>query len=305
MAFPIHFITATKTYAEINRQVPAPYIRRTFHLNEEVQSAKLAITGLGFYRAFFNGKEITKGPLAPYISNPDHIIYYDHYNVTKHLQMGENVLGLILGNGMQNSIGGKSWFFNEARWRGAPSTALRLTIETKSGKKLLIESDEKFRSKPSPIIFDDYRYGVYYDARKEIDGWCQPGFDDSDWQSVFKTQTPRGVCKFCTAEPIVKDRELKPISIIPYKDGYLYDFGIDTAGLYRLQISGEKGQKIKMAFGEWYHDGAFDMRNINFTFEHRPEYMKYAQHDHYICKGEQKETYVPSFTYHGFRYVYI
>ncbi|MBP3040402.1 family 78 glycoside hydrolase catalytic domain [Bacillaceae bacterium Marseille-Q3522] len=305
MEFPINFITASKTFAEIDRQVPVPYLRRTFQLNDIVKDSELTITGLGFYRVFINGKEITKGLLAPYVSNPDDIIYYDQYNVTEFLQIGENVLGVMLGNGMQNSIGGKSWFFDKARWRSAPITALRLDIETENGEKLAIESDEEFRSMSSPIIFDDFRYGEYYDARKEIPGWSDPRFDDSNWNSVFPVLPPRGVCKLCTADPIIKDHELKPVSIIPYNEGFLYDFGINTAGLYRLKISGEVGQEINMTFGEWYHDGVFDMRNIDFTFENRTEYMKWVQRDRYICKGEGEEIYIPSFTYHGFRYIYI
>ena len=31
----------------------------------------------GFYKFFVNGKDITKGELAPYISNPDELVCYD------------------------------------------------------------------------------------------------------------------------------------------------------------------------------------------------------------------------------------
>lgn len=43
MSLPIKFITASKTFAEVNRQVPAPYIRRTFQLKEKVKKADLLI----------------------------------------------------------------------------------------------------------------------------------------------------------------------------------------------------------------------------------------------------------------------
>lgn len=61
--------------------------------------AKISICGLGFYRLWINGKDITKGLLAPYISNPDHYCYYDEYDIKEYLLTGENVIGILLGNG--------------------------------------------------------------------------------------------------------------------------------------------------------------------------------------------------------------
>ena len=106
MKFPSNFICATHEYADFGRQVPSPYLRRSFQLTEAPLSAELLITGLGFYRLFLNGQEITKCILAPYISNPDDLVYYDLYSVAEYLQPGENVIGVQLGNGMQNCFGG-------------------------------------------------------------------------------------------------------------------------------------------------------------------------------------------------------
>lgn len=98
--FPMQFISATTEYADFSRQVPAPYIRRRFALDRLPERAELLIAGIGLYRLFINGIEITKCPLAPYISNPDHIIYYDSYDVLPRLAEGDNCLGIMLGNGM-------------------------------------------------------------------------------------------------------------------------------------------------------------------------------------------------------------
>lgn len=64
--------------------------------------------------------------LAPYISSPDVAVYYDSYDITPLLKIGENVLGVWLGNGFQNNPGGYVWDFDKARFRGAPRFALRL-----------------------------------------------------------------------------------------------------------------------------------------------------------------------------------
>ena len=128
----------------------------------------MLICGLGFYELFINGKRVTKGALAPYISNPDHIIYYDCYDIKDELAAGENAVGVCLGNGFQNNPGGYVWEFDKARWRSAPQVALRLSVTFgDDGDTFTIETDETFKTSPSPIINDDYRNGEYYDARNE------------------------------------------------------------------------------------------------------------------------------------------
>ena len=74
---------------------------------------------------------------------------------------GENVLGVWLGNGIQNAPYGDVWGFEKASYRGAPKVALALLVDG----ELVLESDESFLTKPSPIIFDDLRAGEHYDAR--------------------------------------------------------------------------------------------------------------------------------------------
>ena len=166
MEFPKTFYAATKEYTTYEKHVPAPYIRRTFSIGD-VSKAEVLVSGLGFYDLFLNGKRITKGLLAPYISNPDDVVYFDRYDVTALLQSGENAIGLLLGNGMQNCPGGRVWDFDIARFRGVPRFALRLTATLKSGEMFTLDADERFRTAPSAILFDDLRSGVFYDARRE------------------------------------------------------------------------------------------------------------------------------------------
>ena len=89
MQFPKNFICASEEKNEFENHRCAPYFRKIFRL-EDKRTAKLLICGLGFYRAFLNGKEITKGRLAPYISNTDEVVYYDIYEVERFVKKGEN-----------------------------------------------------------------------------------------------------------------------------------------------------------------------------------------------------------------------
>ena len=298
MQFPMGFVYAGEEFASLEHPVPAPYFRRSFSLDEVPARAELLICGLGFYELWINGRKLTRGRLSPYISAPDDIIYYDSYSVADALQPGENVLGVCLGNGFQNNPGGYTWDFHLAKWRGAPRMALRLEMTGPDGQITSLESDSQFRTAPSPILFDDLRVGEIYDARKELPGWNLPGYDDSGWSPAQPAPAPRGEARICHANPIRSYEEIAPVSVTPCEDGYLYDFGLNQTGVCRLEIEGEAGQEIILRHGEHLIDGKLDLLNI--LCDPKGENQKAV----YVCKGG-KESYTPTFTYYGFRYVWI
>ena len=300
MDFPLNFIKAGDKFTTIEEHVPAPYFRRTFTADKEAASAELIITGLGYYELFVNGKKITKGPLAPYRSNIDDYIYYDSYDIASELSVGKNVIGIMLGNGIRNAPGAYIWDFEKARFRGAPITAFSLTVKYKDGSGETVVSDTETLTAPSPVIFDDLHFGEYYDARLEIPGWNLPYFDDSGWSRAVPAEPPRGEARLCGADPITVRSVIKPVSVTEYKDGsYIYDFGVNTAGLCRLRINGTEGQKVLMRYFETFVDGEPYFRNNRFDSDDR------FQEDEYYCSGKGTEEYTPHFTYHGFRYVLV
>jgi len=305
MNFPMNFIAATVEYSDPPHYVPAPYLRKSFSLEVVPESAALMICGLGLYELYVNGKRLTKGALAPYINNPDDLLYYDQYEIAHALSPGENVIGLWLGNGLQNNPGGHPWGFDQARWRGAPSVAMRLNVSLARGETLTIESDKSFKTAPSPIYSDDLRNGEYYDARNERPGWNTPGFDDSDWKPAIIAPKPRGEARLCEVEPIVVTHELAPVSIVPQGDGYLFDFGTNCTGVCRLTINGTSGQELTLYHGDHLLDGQLNIRNINIFSVLWGVENDMNQKDIYICKGGGTESWTPMFTYHGFQYVLV
>ena len=320
------FYSATRAYSTLEKAVPAPYMRRAFSVDAPLKRATLTVCGLGFYRLFVNGEERTKGRLAPYISNPDHFLYYDEYDLTDALSSGDNVLGFMLGNGFQNALGGFIWDFQKAPWRSAPKVAFCLELTDTEGRVRRIEADEQLLCHPSPILLDDEHIGEWYDARQEIADWCCVGLDTSDWTPAIPAELPRGERRLVDTDPIVVARELKPVRIdrggigaygrprgdvpkLPMEgvdaetQGYLYDFGVNTAGVVRLHINAHAGQRIVLQFGEeLMADGRetrdLDLGGINFL----PNV--YNCRVSYTCReGEQTDT--PSFCYFGFRYVLV
>ena len=66
-----NFVTAGKEYTTYANAVAAPLFKLCFDYNKSGESPFLEISALGFYDAYINGVKITKGMLAPYISNPE------------------------------------------------------------------------------------------------------------------------------------------------------------------------------------------------------------------------------------------
>ncbi len=298
MSLSNFFIKATEVYTNMETSVPAPYLRKAFTA-EKAETAKIQIACCGFYRLFLNGKELTKGLLAPYISNPDDYIYYDEYEVA--VAEGENVIGLWLGNGFQNSPAGYIWEFDKAPFRSAPLVSLKLTF----GDTCIV-TDSSFKTNWSPIFRDDYRWGEVYDASFAQPGWNLPGFDDSKWKPAIEVSAPKGELRLCPVEPIRVEKELKPVAVFPASDdGYIYDFGESNAGICRLSITARPYQPVHMQYADELKDGTIYLDKIWFAYKNWERDKFLVHKDICVCKGDGPETYTPSFTYHGFRYVKV
>lgn len=319
---PQKFIKATDEYCSIENPVPAPLFRKGFKLDFVPEKAVIRICVSGFYHLYINGEKITKGELAPFINNPNHILYYDEYEIADKLKKGNNAVAVILGNGFANQDV-DNWDFKKASFRGAPCMAIILESEG-DGRKFVLESDETFKVHASPVIFDMYRYGTIYDAREEIDGVFDSNFDDSLWDNAFVCEPPKGEITHCTALPITTQYELTPKSIQKQEDfhylinrdgtpvdctyvkeGWLYDFGYNCAGVVRLKIKGERGQRITLRHCEALRNGKFNINSIFTIKEGLERFIHLHQSDTYYLKGGEEEIFVPPFTYHGFRYVFV
>ncbi len=321
-----HFIRATDTYTNEGAPVAAPYLRRTFSLPFTPTEARLRIATAGFYELYLDGKPITKGYLAPYIANPNDLVCYDTYDITQSLSSGRHAVGLILGCGFANQIT-KKWSYADADFRAPLSVSVEI-FATDGKQSVTILSDGDFRTHPSHVIFDMYRYGTHMDMRAYVDGWANADFDDSTWACAAPCEPPRGELIPCTAQPIVKVASLRPRSVrrvgdfcylrtafrggvdcpeTYVKEGYLYDFGLSRAGVCRLRVRGERGQRITLRHGERLaDDGTFTLNNIySFRQEEYAAYIPYYQTDVFILRGGEEEILLPPFTYHGFRYVLV
>ncbi|MEI6676823.1 MAG: family 78 glycoside hydrolase catalytic domain, partial [Verrucomicrobiota bacterium] len=244
---------------------------------------------------------------------------YVTHDVTALLREGDNALGVMLGNGWFNPLPLRLWGHLNLREHlaiGRPRVIVQLNIDYADGSTRQVVSDETWRTADGPILSNSIYLGEVYDARKEVAGWDAPGFDDHVWRASAIESAPGGMLRAQSAPPIRVTEELPALKVSEPSAGvFVYDFGQNFTGLARLQLRAPMGTKVVMRYGELLHaDGALNpLTSVCGQIKSKddetiggPGAPKVAwQTDTYIAKGGGEETYIPRFTFHGFRYVEI
>jgi alpha-L-rhamnosidase len=282
-----------------SKVLPAPCFRREF-VCERVENARLYICGLGYHKLFINGRRVGDGELEPVVTHYDRRARYITHDVTGYLIPGKNTAAVALGNGWYNSHTAEVWHFDKASWRDYPKLLLQLDI----GGKTALVSDESWKvTDKGPVVFDGLRNGEFYDARLEMSGWTETGFDDSAWVGAVRVPGPGGAlsAQFMPPCKIMETFDCARLTDAR-SGGVIYDAGTNITGWTRLTVSGEPGAELTLAHSEKLaEDGTdIDQSNIN-SFIKSGE----TQTDKYTLKGAGSETWEPCFTYHGFRYIRI
>ena len=204
---------------------------------------------MGLYELEINGQRVGADYFTPGWTDYDKRVYYLTYDVIGMVRPGgENVIGAILGDG---------WYAGEIGWLGqrlyGPEKRLRLQlhIEYADGTSLMVPTDESWKMSYGPIRESGILAGEAYDARKEINGWSEPGVDEAGWSEVAITKSVDSLLEPYPGIPVRKTQEIKPISISEPKPGmYVFNLGQNFAGWARLKVSGKAGDKVVLRFGE-------------------------------------------------------
>ena len=277
----------------------APHFRAEFQLSA-LSPAVLLISGVGFYELYLNGRRVGDQVLDPIVTVYDRRVRFVRHDVTEHLKPGLNTVGVILGTGWFNCPAKDVWNFDHATWLDKCKFALKLYI---GGELRLTTSARNWLCTASgPITFDSLRNGEYYDARLELPGWCENGFDASGWESPLELAPPGGILEEQTSPPCKVMRRIEPVTLTKLPDGAIIaDFGVNLTGWCRIRVRGRAGQAVELRYGErLFADGHVDKEHIG-KFVLSGE----NQFDRYILKGGGAEEWAPRFTFHGFQYCQI
>ena len=258
-------------------------LRRSFKPWKTIKKAELRICGLGFYELTINNKKVGDAEFAPLWSDYDKSIFYNLYDVTSYLQLGDNEIRVLLGNGFYNEQGGR---YHKLRISfGPPTLKFFLYVIYEDGMRERLLSDENWEWTPSPIVFNSIYGGEDYDARIE----------PTDWKPVVIQEAPKGLLRKQIAKP-VKIMEQFPVKKTLRKDSLMVlDMGQNLAGYPEITVSGKCGQYLKITPAETLTpEGLCNQKQTG-----RPHYYTY------ILKGEGKETWHPRFSYYSYRYLQI
>ena len=286
---------------------PAPSLRTEFDVTGHVRRARIYACGLGYAAIFANGKPVAPGlEREPGYTNFNKRVLSVAYDVTPLLKPGRNALGAILGTGWYDVHDKATWNFDRAPWRDRPKLRLLMAIETDDGKTQFVRSDTDWKLSTGPILRDGIYSGEVYDARKELTGWNQPGFDATNWTAADEMDSPKGKLVPCACPPVAIGETIKAKAITEPKPGvYVVDFGQNFAGHVRLKLHAPAGTEVRMRYSERLDkDGMIERSQIE-QFMAKQDPPQPFQSDAYICKGGSEETWEQIFSYSGFRYAEI
>lgn len=278
--------------------LPAPCFRKGFKGPELGKKVSVKLCGLGFYELYLNGQRVGDQVLDPVVTQYDRRVHYVEHDVTEYLVPGENVIGVILGNGWYNCHSEEVWHFDKASWRDYP----KLLLQMEADDEVLLCSDTTWSASSGPIVFDGLRNGEKYDARLELNGWAESGYDDGQWISAEEVAPPGGELVRQMMPPCKVMQTLAPVDSWVCESGVqVFDLGENITGWARITVLGAAGDEVILKYGELL-DSSRDVDQ-----QHISSYVMddQFQRDHYILKGAEKEVWEPRFTYHGFRYVSV
>lgn len=271
---------------------PVQYLRIPFTVKKRVKRALVCATAHGIYELTVNGKTFSDRLFSPEISSYKKILQYQIYDVTELIRNGNNVVAVKLGDGWWS--GRIGCIGNACQFGDKTAFLFEGKIEYEDGSVDYVLSDDAVSS-TGPLLVADLMVGEKYDARKELVGWDTPDYDDSSWKPVEKRQFAMDNLIAQYEQPVRIIKSFTPETVFTDPNGdTIIDLGQNIAGFLSFTVDAEAGTVIRMEHAEVVDkDGCF-YKNIMGTNK--------DQMDVYITKNG-KQTYQPTFTYHGFRYV--
>lgn len=273
------------------------YFRKEFTVTDRVKKAEIFLIILGQGECRINGQIITDEVYITPFTRFDVRLYYRSFDVTNLIKEGKNAIGIHVGNGYFNS-NMTTWNEAMATWREKPRALVNLFITTQSGEKMIIKSDNSWKSDFGCCVYNQVRRGEVWDARLKVP-YDMPDFDDSNWQNVEAVAEPGGIYLPFDMEPIRVIEELEPVSV----KKNVYDFGVNISGRVKITATGKKGAQIRVKRGEAL-DKDGNISDKSGVFAQR-EGFELVNEDVFILNGDENEEFAPVFGYSGFRYAEV
>ena len=280
---------------DISVMQPCPMFRKGFSIHGKIVRARAYASALGIYELNINGRPVGEEVLSPGFTSYRNRVQYQTWDITGLLQEGENAVGAIVADGWYRGyLGGGNTCRNDFGEQLA--LICQIHILTEDGRETVVCTDESWKVHTDGAYRRaDYYMGVEYDALREMPGWAGAGFDDSAWTHAAKLDHKKEILTAQLSQPVRRKMTLRPVELITTPKGEtVIDMGQNMVGWLKFTVRGEKGHTLSVRHGEVLDkDGNFYNEN----------YRSAKSEIIYTLKGEGEETFEPSLSFYGFRYV--
>ncbi|MDF2566644.1 MAG: alfa-L-rhamnosidase, partial [Oscillospiraceae bacterium] len=296
------FVDKEVLFWQESEKTSLPYLRKEFAAqNKTITRAKVFSSALGVYEMYINGNRVGEDYLAPGWTDYDKRVAYQGYDVTNLLQSGKsNIFGVRLAPGWYNGrIGitsGASHYGNDVAF------IAKMLIEYSDGTSEVVVTDSTWKyTTDTPLKSSDILDGEAYDARLQIGdsptAWSTTAVDDESWSNTYIKPTTRNLIANVDPPVQVTD-ELAAKKIWKLGNGnFVVDFGQNFAGLVKMTVKGKVGDKVTIRHAEVLGTDGKSIDTVNLRTAKAT--------DTYIIGSVNAETFMPSFTFHGFRFIEI
>jgi hypothetical protein len=274
-----------------------PLLRTDFDTaGKEVERARVYASARGVYELELNGQRVGDHELAPGWTDYRKRIQFQTYDVTDQVRDGSNALGAQLSHGWYS---GRVAMFGQDVYGDRDSLIAQLRIDYTDGTSQVVATDGTWRTTPGPITSADLLDGESYDARRaeQVGPWSEPGYDAAGWKPADVLPSATDVLEPQDDQPVRVTQELNATRLdSPDPDTYVYDLGQNMVGKGRFRLTGNPGETVRIRYAEVLNpDGSIYTANLRSA----------KATDYYTFATEGPETFEPTFTFHGFRYVEI
>ena len=332
-AYEMDIVVINKGPVEVVETIDPSYggtklLRTGFSAAKAVRKAKLYASALGIYNLYLNGQKVGQDWFAPGASQYRDRITYQAYDVTPLVRNGSNVLGAELFGGWYS--GYITYDTANCNFYGdVPALLCRLDLLFEDGTtQTLVSSPEGWKSfDGGPVRYGNFLQGERYDARLEaaVQGWSEPGYDDSAWRKAETVRTRTWVNPDLTAriDGLAREQELLQAQGRRYLQGddhtFIYDMGVNMVGVPRISIPAgwlQRGDTVILRYAEQLYPGEQGdkeeyVRRFGPSGRNIAGHMLYANYrsalcaDFYVAKGPEPVVIQPRSTWRGYQYIQI
>ncbi len=262
----------------------SPIFTKTFAAAKTVAKARLYATALGMYDVSLNGEKVGDLHLAPGWTSYKHRLQYQTYDITSQVA-ADNTIAITVGKGWyMGNLGFNAQMVNHYGTQMAALAEIHITYT--DGTSDIIATDTSWSATTGAIRYSEIYHGETVDST----------FESPAAIPVSILGYPKSNIVAQESQPVRIIKRIKPKEyIVTPKGEKVIDFGQNMPGVIEFTVKQPRGTKITIKHAE-----ILDKHGNFFT-----ENLRAAKAtDNFICNGEQ-QTFMPLFTFHGFRYIMI